>query len=468
MISFSELPLIKHQKQETPLHSALMRCVQINHAAGAALLRIHPNYKDVYVICSTINGLASDGIYQEIKNHLPQNESKSFSLNRFGNVEGSFYCTLSPINSDDTSVVVALLSSNPISLQSREGQSQESDTKVSSPNDIQDVNFPMNNHTFDIDTLMDHVRDIPYLDKVKSNEFSIEILNDDHLFELVIAMFFSTINETDLPIDRKEFILYIDRIRSLYNDVPYHNWRHAVDATQFVYFILSKPEISDHFLPIHKFALLLSSICHDVEHDGKTNDFHRKVNSPFAVESGDDMPPLEYHHQACCLSLLSKTFPKVIEKFTEDQKKTFNTFVSEIILATDMGRHKYFVDKINEIAQTWFDGSEEQRLIGCQAIMKLADLSNTCRLFGEASFMSSKLRDEWFIQGDAESKLGLPITNGYDRHNQSPLCKGQVGFYKFVTQSLLQADQNLFKVLDDCVNQFNSNLSEWESQVANL
>ena len=133
-----------------------------------------------------------------------------------------------------------------------------------------------------------------------------------------------------------------------------------------------------------------------------------------------------------------------------------------------MSKHKYFVDKINEAAPTFFDGTDEQRLLSCQAIMKLADLSNTCRPFELGSFMASKLRDEWYIQGDAESELGFPITNGYDRHNESPLCKGQVGFYKFCTLSLIEADSKLFKVINDCVDQFNSNLAQWEEEVRNL
>lgn len=69
----------------------------------------------------------------------------------------------------------------------------------------------------------------------------------------------------------REFILLVS---SHYKPVTYHNFEHAVYILQGVFLLLMTEKFEKFFEPIDKLALLIAALCHDVEHDGRTNSYH--------------------------------------------------------------------------------------------------------------------------------------------------------------------------------------------------
>ncbi|EAY05493.1 3'5'-cyclic nucleotide phosphodiesterase family protein [Trichomonas vaginalis G3] len=427
------------------------------HAECTIVFKIHPDYENVYVYSTDIDGFIPDNIYPLIPQILPDelHQLKCMKMEKFGNVSGPLYLTSIRVQSPLDNAFVSCISTAEI--------------KSFSNDQIKEIENIISQCKYDFQTVLEHVRTLPVseIEKCRSYKFSVENINTDTAFESIFSFFYYAINDTDVPIDWNQIIAFIAEAQKHYNSVPYHNWRHATDATQFVYYFVSMEPVSKMLTSLDKFALLLSVICHDLEHNGHTNDYHRKTNSDFAKESGPDLPPLENHHQNLAKVLVRKFLTYTLDHLSESKKDDLFKLITEIIFSTDMSKHKYFVDKINENVGK-LDSSLESHILACQAIMKLADLSNTCRLFQDGAKMAKRLTEEWYLQGDDERRLGLPISKGMDRNNPTPLPVDQIGFYKYCTLQLLMADQKYFGCFEDVVAQFNSNLSTWEKLAKEL
>ena len=448
MINFSDIVSGSVTLKQNKIHEI---ATQFGGNCGF-LLRVYNEYKSVYCWQSDVPGFWADGVYECISNTDPHSLDAIHTtrLQQFGNIEGVFYLSTVALDTGDQLVYFAFLS--------RLEPDEINLTKVAELRQL------LEEQVYDVDTVLDHANHIPeeVLSNYRSYTFSIDNLDDDNLFELIVIIFNETIKAGGLNIDMPTIVNFIIFLRNHYNNVPYHNWRHATDATQFVFYIISQPNVTRYVKGLDLFTVIFSAICHDVGHNGRTNIFHRQVNSEYAQESGPDQPPLEFHHQKYALEHLYSDFPKIVENFSEEDNRIFKEFTSQIILATDMSKHKDYVNAIMDNIDK-FDNSEKLRLLACQAIMKIADLSNTCRPFPEAAIMAAKLQEEWFCQGDDEAAHGIEITKGYDRKTKPSLPNGQIGFYTFVVKGLLNAVIQFFNALDDAQQQFNSNLEEWET-----
>lgn len=457
MIRITELNQHLKHTIEGPIIKSAHEFTDSVHGLGTVVFQVHPEFEDIFVYSTDIDEFKSDDIYPLLPKILSSEIHKltSISLEKFGNVAGPLYVNSTKIDVHKANMFVSSLTNVPISSFPQAA--------------IDQLEKIANIYKYDASLALDRVKSMKPEDfkTYQTHKFSVENLNIDSAFDMLFSFFYDSLHDSDLPLDWKSIFAFITAVRSHYNCVPYHNWRHAIDATQFVYYLISIDKIKQMLQPLDRFSLLLGVLCHDLEHNGRTNDFHRKVNSKFAQESGPDLPPLEYHHECLAKEMIKKIFAKTLSEFSEEMRNQLFTFIQEIILSTDMSKHKMFVDKITENVGK-FDGSIEMRLLACQAVMKLADLSNTCRLFEDSEFMAKQLTEEWFQQGEDETKHGLQITKGFDRNNPTPLPQGQIGFYKFCTKQLLDADNQFFGCLEDIVNQFNSNLSKWEELAKNI
>merc|ERR1712157_72900 len=78
---------------------------------------------------------------------------------------------------------------------------------------------------------------------------------------------------------------------------PYHNWYHAVDVTHGVYRLFHTCVADQYLSQSERYALLVSSICHDVGHPGLNNTFLIETSHELAFRY-NDKSPLENMHCA--------------------------------------------------------------------------------------------------------------------------------------------------------------------------
>lgn len=188
--------------------------------------------------------------------------------------------------------------------------------------------------------------------------------------------------------------------RVAYNSfVLYHNFRHAVDVLQSLFYFIvqigilppypvgstppphanNKSPIAKLLSPFEGLTLLISAIGHDVGHPGVNNMFLVKLNAPLA-QLYNDQSVLEAFHCAAYSQILRRHWP------TAFNDKAIRKLMISSILATDMGVHSEYMqqlgqlqEKIHESTDTdsWSPKDREvYKVLTCGLLIKCADISN--------------------------------------------------------------------------------------------
>lgn len=195
-----------------------------------------------------------------------------------------------------------------------------------------------------------------------------------------------------------EILSFLLSVRAAYNSfVLYHNFRHAIDVLQSLFYFLIKigilpqypPESEDItteggmasiLTPFDAFTLLIAAIGHDVGHPGVNNVFLVKLNAPLA-QLYNDKSVLEAFHCAAYSQILRRHWPSVFRDVR------LRKLMIDSILATDMGVHNMFMESLGKLQQgyrgnnrtTWGWESKDidnHRALLCAMLIKCADISN--------------------------------------------------------------------------------------------
>ena len=296
------------------------------------------------------------------------------------------------------------------------------------------------------------------LQLVSDRGFSIDKLHEDDIYSTLLACAYSLSRE--LNINQEAFARFIYSVRCMYNDVPYHNWLHAADTAQFVFSVIRRANVGNCLTQTELFALFVAAVCHDIDHKGLNNAYHRKANTILA-SLAPSLPPLETHHAELAVNLLDIYHRDIFEAWSEGEVLHFQKVVVMCILATDMENHSRFVERFSKSRTSFDKSNEDNRLLLAQIIMKAADLSNVVRDFKTAEQMTQKLSTEFFLQGDIEERMGLQISPMCNRAKDTDVAGGQIGFYKFVAGPLMHEIHSFFPELAENERQYLSNLDTW-------
>ncbi|XP_037792797.1 cGMP-dependent 3',5'-cyclic phosphodiesterase-like [Penaeus monodon] len=146
-------------------------------------------------------------------------------------------------------------------------------------------------------------------------------------------------------------------VRKGYRDPPYHNWLHAFSVTHFAFLLLYNLRLMEINALTHLegLALIVSSMCHDLDHRGTTNSFQ--------------------------------------------------------IQSTDLAHHLRLVSELREVADTGYDGRNPRHheLLIC-LLMTAADLSDQTKDWQSSKHVAELIYKEFFTQGDLEKAMGnMPL-----------------------------------------------------------
>ncbi|KAJ2228881.1 hypothetical protein IWW45_006430 [Coemansia sp. RSA 485] len=86
------------------------------------------------------------------------------------------------------------------------------------------------------------------------------------------------------PSDMLEFCLDIE---SLYKNVPYHSFNHALDVVVKLYYVLYDLQAAAYLASYDIASLLIAGLCHDAGHPGLNNLFQKNANTDLAKKYPD-------------------------------------------------------------------------------------------------------------------------------------------------------------------------------------
>ncbi|RHZ67223.1 hypothetical protein Glove_302g37 [Diversispora epigaea] len=330
-------------------------------------------------------------------------------------------------------------------------------------------------------------------------EFNPHDLSVEEQFRCVVIIFehvleLDELKELNVPSEQLHRFLLALR-QSYYDTNPYHNFIHAIDVLQATFYFLCEMDFlpslissrykrrsmsnsnrkkyrpNDLLRDTDAFALLLASIGHDIGHPGVNNKFLVESNTPLA-QVYNDRSVLESFHAMALFSLMQKYGFKIYETETVYNPKytEFRKIVVNAIIATDMGLHNDYVEKINGQIKRFKSADFEldtqkkidyERNIVVGALIKCADISNAARPHPIAKNWSNVLLEEFKCQGDLERKLGLPILPVNDRYSNAKQSDSQIDFIDYVAMPLFKSVGELVPEMGFCLPYIEENKKSW-------
>ncbi|KAI9912685.1 hypothetical protein PsorP6_005397 [Peronosclerospora sorghi] len=222
---------------------------------------------------------------------------------------------------------------------------------------------------------------------------------------------------------------------------PYHNAIHAADVMQTVYYFLIQPELTPFLRPLDRALSLLAAAVHDFMHDGFNNGFHISTSSDIALRYNDHAV-LENYHVAQSFLVMKNADRNILGQLAPEDFKYARDMIIQMVLATDMAKH--FEDvalfKTTILSAALEESAVLVKNVGDKKLL-LKMILHTCDVSNPAKERETMLRwtdrvvEEFFIQGDMEKQLGLPVSPFMDR-DTIVLKKMQVGFADFIVSPL--------------------------------
>lgn len=275
--------------------------------------------------------------------------------------------------------------------------------------------------------------------------------------------------------------------RAAYNSfVLYHNFRHAIDVLQSVFYFLlrigalplygpsgqtpvPKSPIASLISPFDALTLLISAIGHDVGHPGVNNFFLVKLNAPLA-QLYNDNSVLEAFHCAAFSQILRRHWPAAFKD------NHLRKLLISSILATDMGVHQKFMQRMGSFQERFYENNrtvegwkpqdvDMYKTLVCGLLIKCADISNVARPWKVAKRWTQILQEEFANQGEMEREVGMETAmfgGPPELGNIYKLATGQIGFMSIFALPLFEGISDLLPQLQFTADHIRRNQSQWQ------
>lgn len=286
--------------------------------------------------------------------------------------------------------------------------------------------------------------------------------------------------------------------RAAYNeDVRYHNFRHAIDVMQSIFFFMAETKLisglapsvaperramdASGLMPRHALVLLVAALGHDVGHPGVNNAFLDRTHAPLATLFGE-RSILESFHCAVYLGILKRHWPTLMNDYD------ICDGIARAILATDMAFHQDYISESRRLFSRDDRCSAQSSLIDhkmrlqCALYLKCADISNVvgwqayangvanpcqARPFDIAESWARTLRLEFNSQGQFEHSLKIPtaLFGGPPRlEDDKQLAVSQVGFIQHFALPLFELMSDISSDMAFAHQEIFKNLEKWASR----
>jgi high affinity cGMP-specific 3',5'-cyclic phosphodiesterase 9 len=253
------------------------------------------------------------------------------------------------------------------------------------------------------------------------------------------------------------------KISRLYRANPYHNFAHALDCAQAIFAFINTSNLMQTTSSLDRMAMLISALCHDIDHPGVTNQFLIGSRSPLATFY-NDKAVLENYHTSVAFLILREDDSNVLADLFPAEYKHVRLMLIEGIMATDMSSHFQYIaktkDRAKELSTKPLTNAMNDKLLVTALAMKCADLVHLVRPFPVARKWEDLLQKEFFLQGDLEKEHSLVVGPCNDRDTVN-VAASQIFFYEHFGTPLFTALVELEPDLRGRLAQLQDNLEEW-------
>ena len=328
--------------------------------------------------------------------------------------------------------------------------------------------------------------DVKYpLNRILEKTFNIfelkEIVGQDKVLPIMGKVILDSFgfNVDDIISTEKLEPFLISISNQYFHTTLYHNSLHGADVTQSVclYFLNSNAEEICQSLVLDILGILIAALGHDLGHPGYTNPFHINSSSELAI-TYNDISCLENYHASKLFRTIRNPQTDIFENLTVPDYKTIRKRMIGNILATDMANHGKIMTVIksrisinvgeNKKKFELLSGNEKTKFEEQQSLFDFlihsADLAHNTKLFSISLKWVQLLSEEFWLQGDKEKSLNLPVSFLCDRESYD-VPKSQVGFIKGFIIPTFECLVNVFPTLQYTLDNAKTNLKRWQRLV---
>jgi hypothetical protein len=228
--------------------------------------------------------------------------------------------------------------------------------------------------------------------------------------------------------------------------------------------MIYRGRLTQHYEGWELFGLLTAAICHDANHDGLDNAYHRRAETPLGIlYKGQSISEIHHIHQS--LAVITRPDIDLFAGFHGAALRQLWELFITLILATDMSRTFDIVAKATEAVDCGYYDFEEpsQHRVGLELVLQAANISNISRPFAFATQWHDNLVKEFYRQGDLEKAAGLEFSSPFMNRENTNKARSQLGFYTIVGIPLFTVLAEVFPQLKVHANAVRTNFETWQN-----
>ncbi|KAG8247469.1 cGMP-dependent 3',5'-cyclic phosphodiesterase [Homalodisca vitripennis] len=220
-----------------------------------------------------------------------------------------------------------------------------------------------------------------------------------------------------------------------------------------------------HLTPLEGLALLVSAMCHDIDHRGTTNQFQVHSGNSLARLYSSEGSVMERHHVSQTMCILNTEGCNIVAHLDEAVFKQFIDLISQMILATDMVVHFKMLKEEKQMAVSGFDeNNERHRELLRSLIISCADISDQTKDWAMCVRVAKLIYNEFFTQGDMEKAMGVDPMEMMDRE-KAKIPDLQVEFLSHVVVPVYEVLISLYPETNPCLDSIQNNLVCWQKAI---
>eukprot|EP00002_Diphylleia_rotans_P020060 TRINITY_DN3887_c0_g1_i3.p1 TRINITY_DN3887_c0_g1~~TRINITY_DN3887_c0_g1_i3.p1 ORF type:complete len:492 (-),score=97.18 TRINITY_DN3887_c0_g1_i3:44-1519(-) len=286
--------------------------------------------------------------------------------------------------------------------------------------------------------------------------------SDSELMAMIMQMFNHLGLLVQFNVKVESFKAFLETIRRNYHANPFHNFQHCFTVAHISFLVLVHTSAAQYLSNLDIYALMLSALCHDLDHPGLTNGYEISSESVRAMLY-NDISVLENHHAHMAFRLLLAQDAGIIRHLPKAEFKEIRKTMVHAILGTDMGRHFEDLTKLNHRldSKPLSRDAQEDRLLVVSTILHSADLSNPTRQFPISRMWADRLLNEFAGQVKKEKENNLPVSTFMVIPNLTVQAKNEMNFIDFVVEPLWKCAKKMIPELEQIHAQLARNRTEW-------
>ena len=247
--------------------------------------------------------------------------------------------------------------------------------------------------------------------------------------------------------------------------MPFHNFKHGVGVMHVSFYLIACTDAGMCLNAIQAFALIVSALCHDIDHPGHTNAFEVNSMSDLALFYNDNAV-LENHHCATASILLKRQECNILVGLTKEEFKELRSVMCSAILATDMSSHFTLLTKFREAVHSnggWNPEQSSDKLLLLSILLHAADLSNPTRNWEHSRIWASLVSQEFNAQVRNEKALELPFLPFMETLDEEAQAKQETSFIEFIIEPMWKDVVEFLPQLQFIHDYISTNKSNWKA-----